>query len=335
LFNFASMGALAYVAYPLLVLATFQLLYNTASSGILGHGLKIEENGTLATWFNKFFSLTSHEAELGYQAVAYQAVADEDAEVTVKLDESTADDSKSWTDTVSAWFTSLGETDAVRMSYDWTKVQGKWNAAAVAEHNNGTWLELATELARIALISVSVYFTAVALAPIVVTPLHALLGFAGPIGLVGSYFLTLGVFYAGALALNQMKTLETAKNDKVLDATVAITALGAIALVVCSILFANTSILAGVMSLPTLLGVVAPVALLLVAGSTITYTATSEKLETIDFSTMFDCKRAEEVADKEEITLEKDLLLGGKGNGKGSTEEEEEKKETPRSSGRG
>jgi len=141
-----------------------------------------------------------------------------------------------------------------------------------------------------------------------------LLGFAGPIGLVGSYFLTLGVFYAGALALNQMKTLETAKNDKVLDATVAITALGAIALVVCSILFANTSILAGVMSLPTLLGVVAPVALLLVAGSTITYTATSEKLETIDFSTMFDCKRAEEVADKEEITLEQGPLLGETGN---------------------
>lgn len=308
LFNFASMGALAYVAYPLLVLATFQLLYNTASSGILGHGLKIEEQGTLATWFNKLFSLTSYEAEQSYKGAASPVTEEATGNVTEEEEKpflgQKDEASKSWTETVSAWFTSLGQMDAVRMSYDWTKVQGKWNAAAVAENKNGTWLELATELAKIALISVSVYYTAVALAPIVINPLHALLGFAGPAGLVASYFLTLGVFYAGALALNQMKTLDTAKNEKVLDATVAITGLGAVALVVCSILFANTSILAGVMSLPTLLGVVAPVALLLVAGSTITYTAASDKLQKvelpkIELSKMFDCTKAAEIPSKE------------------------------------
>ena len=297
LFNFAAMGALAYIAYPLLVLATFQVLYYSESSGILGHGLKAQDQTAQAKNFNWLLSLEKiRKDEKMYEEIQYNPVhVDETTSALLPVaDQAIGNVSDHGDDEevvaeegnkVSAWFRSLSQYSFVHLAYDWINVKAKWDFVTDEDYTReDTWKAIVGDVAKTAAIYTSVYFTAVALAPIVISPLHTLLGFAGPIGLVGSYFITLGVYYAGALTLKQMKETDSAKSEPVLNTTMLISGTGAIALAVCATLFTNTSILAAVMSIPTVLGVVAPVALLLVAGLVSTYSTATDKLGNLNFT---------------------------------------------------
>lgn len=252
LFNFTTMSILAFFTFPLLVSALDFVLYSSETTGILGQGLKVGGKSQAAKTFNAVFEMKSYD--LDTQLTAGKKLGGKRSLLMV--------------------FKMIRDKVLSPLN-----VKAQWRKADKPISALPDWKSLLIEVCRIVLIYTSVYYAAVAAAPMVISPLRMLLGLAGPVGLVASYFLALGIFHASACAVKAIQQSKHAEGNAIDYTTITIGALGTVTLTICAIVLAKTSIFATIMSIPTVMGVITPVALLLVAMPVVLYKETANALQ--------------------------------------------------------
>ncbi|MBT4885550.1 MAG: hypothetical protein HON55_05310 [Legionellales bacterium] len=254
LFNFASMGAIAYIAYPALALTVMQLGYYAASSNILKGGLdKKYLKGWLAidaTYQASEETSDENDSEL----------EDTDVHDNVLPENPTTD--KSWNTSLktfaSTQLNAFLELDLVKLfsnSLSLVTIKDKWQQAG----QDKTWQDLGENLAKIGLLYAGLYLTANALvAPLLVGTLHAVLAFGGTAALVGSYFALAGAGYGAAYAANNVE--KDHKGDFLEYGSYALAAVGVVAIIAAAVVLEVTGIASAIFSAVGVASIVIPAA---------------------------------------------------------------------------
>ena len=259
LFNFASMGAIAYIAYPALALTVMQLGYYAASSNILKGGL---DKKYLKGWL---------AIDATYQA-SEETSDENDSELETTdvhdnvLPENPTTD-KSWNTSLktfaSTQLNAFLELDLVKLfsnNLSLVTIKDKWQQAG----QDKTWQDLGKNLAKIGLLYAGLYLTANALvAPLLVGTLHAVLAFGGNAALVGSYFALAGAGYGAACAVNAAEPV--AKNSYGEYGSNALAAVGVVAIIAAAVVLEVTGIASAIFSAVGVASIVVPAVFALTA----------------------------------------------------------------------
>ena len=267
LFNFASMGAIAYIAYPALALTVMQLGYYSESSNILKQGLAEKYLNGLLTIDAKFNATPAVDSKVG---------AEDD--VSGVEDESQFASLKSYASTLWNAFLELDLVKLFSNSLSLVTIKDKWQQAG----EDKTWQDLGENLAKIGLLYAGLYLTANALvAPLLVGTLHAVLAFGGTAALVGSYFALAGAGYGAAYAANNVE--KDHKGDFLEYGSYALAAVGVVAIIAAAVVLEVTGIASAIFSAVGVASIVIPAAFALTAYALHATYAVTDKVSGLDF----------------------------------------------------
>ena len=231
------MGTLAYIAYPVLVLSAMQVLYFSESSSVLRDGIKLN-----TSYINNAFDLSN----ISYSGVEESDSLD-DNEETILLNDDDNDADSYWKAFLSFNLTKLFS------NLHPSVVSEKWKNA---EADDKTLISFIISAAKISAVYTGVYYGASLVTPYIISPLHSLLAVGGSYGLVGSYFVVLGLGYLASLLTNTK--IDPAKNQAWYQAS-GITAVAAVlAFAITYIVMAPASWLSTVLATPGMLVFIAP-----------------------------------------------------------------------------
>ena len=282
LFNFASMGMLAYIAYPLLVLSAMQVLYYAESSSVLRDGIKLN-----TSYIDNVLDLS----KISYSGVEESDSSKEDEEaILLNSDDNDAD---------SYWkaFLSFNLTKLFSNLHP-SVVSEKWQDA---EADDKTFISFIISAAKISAVYTGVYYGASLVTPYIISPLHSLLAVGGSYGLVGSYFVVLGLGYLATLLTNTK--IDPTKNQAWYQAS-GITAVAAVlAFAITYIVMAPASWLPTVLATPGMLVFIAPLAIAFAALGANTTNAIKSGSTLVPVGG----------GNSNPVSSEKDLLLTGDG----------------------
>ena len=272
LFNFASMGAIAYIAYPALALTVMQLGYYSESSNILKQGLAEKYLNGLLTIDANFNATPAVDSKVGAEEEG-QALNEAEDDVSGVEDESQFASLKSYASTLWNAFLELDLVKLFSNSLSLVTIKDKWQQAG----EDKTWQDLGENLAKIGLLYAGLYLTANALvAPLLVGTLHAVLAFGGNAALVGSYFALAGAGYGAACAVNAAEPV--AKNSYGEYGSNALAAVGVVAIIAAAVVLEVTGIASAIFSAVGVASVVLPAAFALTAYSVCATNAVTDKV---------------------------------------------------------